>query len=381
MNYMAGRRRNAQSVIEFLTAKNPRIIPEKGGNRKNTSRHDWHYPTELREWEEFDYETLEVIFGGELLKEAHEKRDFLPHYPHLDREIDITVGSHEPSTITLYDKWNHTIVLASLRVIQDKFHPCLWRKKLGAKNSKDDQGPAEGNAEGSGKEFQDKDTSKRRSRTKHLQKNKPLGQKRKRPRQPDGGSVSVYETGAETATERFPKEYKPAYKWNSQRLRDGLLTDKITGEWLRGMAQKNENAPLRQAYTYCVDYQCRYGCILTTEEAFIFRIKPRGREDTGIAPDQEISTGGEPSRLLNKVKKDGLMQYASIPWANGCDEDHEHYRKWTVNLALWFVHQRRSDTEKSEKNEKRGRASWRATLNYRYIGLSYEASTPESMIF
>lgn len=32
------------------------------------------------------------------------------------------------------------------------------------------------------------------------------------------------------------------------------------------------------------------------------------------------------------------MEFVSIPWGNGCDEDHENYRAWTVNLALWFTH-------------------------------------------
>lgn len=32
------------------------------------------------------------------------------------------------------------------------------------------------------------------------------------------------------------------------------------------------------------------------------------------------------------------MEFVSIPWRNGCDENHENYRAWTVNLALWFTH-------------------------------------------
>lgn len=32
------------------------------------------------------------------------------------------------------------------------------------------------------------------------------------------------------------------------------------------------------------------------------------------------------------------MEFVSIPWGNGCDDNHESYRKWTVNLALWFTH-------------------------------------------
>jgi hypothetical protein len=32
------------------------------------------------------------------------------------------------------------------------------------------------------------------------------------------------------------------------------------------------------------------------------------------------------------------LEYVSIPWDNHCQGDLEVYNKWTVNLALWFLH-------------------------------------------
>lgn len=271
---MAKKRRKAQSIIEYLTAKNPDISPTDACKKRNTSHHDYHSPKELREWTEFNFETLEAIFGGELLKEARKKCSSLPHYPHLDEEIDQSLGSDEPSTRSILTKWNHTIVLAALRKTQVEFNPCVWRDRLGTKNTTNAEGSAKEVAKEATEELQDDDCQENEGcRDGH--NDNPSKPKSKRSRQPDGGSISVHETKNKKARERFPKEYKPASNWNSQKLSDGLCTDEETGRWLEDEEENNDNAPIRQAYTYCVDYECRYGCILTTKEAFIFRIQPR----------------------------------------------------------------------------------------------------------
>lgn len=258
---MAKNGRKAESVLEFLTAKNPIITPINEGRPQNTSRRDYYCPVAVRHWDEFDYEALETIFGGDLMREAQKKRSNLPHYPHLDEDIDLRLGKGEPITRSLISKWNHTIVLASLRAVQDSFHPCLWREKTGQKPLKIKGLPSDTTL-GDGEEAEDN-----------------LGKQRsERSRQPDGGSVSLREIMMKKSGERFPKEYKPASNWSSKKLRDGEYTNKETGEWLKEvkLIVNNNIAPIRQAYSYCVDYGCRYGCILTTSEAFIFRIRPRG---------------------------------------------------------------------------------------------------------
>lgn len=212
---MAKKRRKAQSIIEFLTAKNPDISPLGAYKKRNTSRHDYHYPRELREWKEFNFETLEAIFGGELLKEANKKRSTLPHYPHID-EIDQSLGSDEPSTRSILAKWNHTIVLASLRQVQDKFHPCLWRDKLGMKGTTEADGSVQEVGQEPTEELQDEECHENEVSEDGHNDNPPK-QNSTRSRQPDGGSVSVHETKNKKAPERFPKEYKPASNWNSQK--------------------------------------------------------------------------------------------------------------------------------------------------------------------
>ncbi|KAI0798293.1 hypothetical protein GGR55DRAFT_672827 [Xylaria sp. FL0064] len=305
-------RRRAQSLLEFLTAKNPLITPVDGNGGLNGSRLDYYCPKAVKPWAEFDYEAIETMYGGELIKEAKKKRRNLPHYPHLDAEIDLRLVKGEPTTRSLFNKWNHTIVLASLREVQDVFYPCLWREKTG-------ETPSEGKGAIGAKKAQ-KGIRKQRS---------------KRSRQPDGGSVSMREVLLKKPQERFPKEYKSTANWSSKKLRDGKYTNKETGEWLEEvkLIVNNNIAPIRQAYTYCINYGCRYGCILTTSEAFIFRIKPRG--------SQKVSIDDDPSsynQLLKTVKNDGLMEFVSIPWGNGCNNHHHDYKSLTVNLALWFAH-------------------------------------------
>ncbi|KAF2971390.1 hypothetical protein GQX73_g2189 [Xylaria multiplex] len=326
-------RERAQSVLEFLTAKNPPIT-RVGGSGQNGSRLDYYCPKAVKPWDEFDYQVLETIFGGELMKEAKRNRSNLPHYPYLDDEVDLRLGKAETITRSLFSKWNHTIVLASLRAVQDVFHPCLWREMTGEKSSACKillPTNPENNSEG----IQNEDSRGLEAMNQMNRAQKGIKKQRsKRSRQPDGGSVSVHEILLKKSGERFPKEYKSACNWNSKSLRDGKYTNKETGEWLEGveLASNNNIAPIRQAYTYCVDYECRYGCILTTSEAFIFRIKPRGNHKVSIDDPSNFN------QLLEKVRYNGLMEFVSIPWGNGCDDNHHDYKELTVNLALWFAH-------------------------------------------
>ncbi|KAJ4156018.1 hypothetical protein LMH87_001232 [Akanthomyces muscarius] len=98
-----------------------------------------------------------------------------------------------------------------------------------------------------------------------------------------------------------------------------------------GFACCNCAFPFRQAYTYCVEFNCRYGCILTTEEAFVFRIRP-------VDPTDKTNT------LKNTLRKCGLMEYASIPWSQdgGTIVNKGKHKKneqpLTFNLAVWFLH-------------------------------------------
>ena len=196
------------------------------------------------------------------MHEARQKGCRLPSYPYLKSDVDCVV-TDEPTTLHLLTKWNHTIVTASLALVE-KFRPCFWVPKV-----------TETKAEGRGPTDTDKETKQpSRPRSKSTGDGK---RKRSIGLVPDaGGSSSSRANGSLDAlppVEQLPKEYKTASKWQSSNIFRDFIDE--MGEWKQGTRRSNKAKPIEQIYTYCVNFGCRYGCILTTGEAFIFRIKPR----------------------------------------------------------------------------------------------------------
>jgi len=246
-----GEKAGAASIFEFLTAKNPKIDYPAPTSTKLTARSNYLWPKQLKAWTEFTFSTLKSVYGGRLITEARRTSGLTLDYPRISAESDCVVND-EPTTICVLTKWNHTIVNAALEedTVRRLFHPCIWRAKMGQDDSAYKA---------------DKNSTRLKA---------------------DAGAVSLCKVcrGSQdmsSAPERLPKDYKTASKWNSSPLFGGQLTDEA-GEWRWGEVHKQEAMPIRQAYTYCVQRGCRYGCILTTNEAFIFRIKPRTTE-RGVA--------------------------------------------------------------------------------------------------
>ena len=224
----------AKSILEFLTHRNPHVTlsPEPSPNTHNPN---FFWPREVRKWDEFSFENLEKIYDGQLMSAARTPRDALPHYPSiLGKDCRI---EDEPTTTSLIAKWNDQIVSVALEAVKDELNPSIWVQKA----SKPDQSD-----------------------------NAPKVILR-----PDAGAYSIHEQNHREKKERFPKDYKCARSWNGLKLRNGEHVDKRTGEWRPGSVRRNDTMPIRQAYTYSVEFGCRYGCLLTTDEAFIFRIRPR----------------------------------------------------------------------------------------------------------
>lgn len=231
----------AKTIFQLLTSDNCRVVHEPPPDKKNTKGRGWYGPTQLKEWEEFNFSTLESIYDGKLMEEARKSRNTLPHYPTLSLTDDRVTD--ERTTVSVLTKWNHTIVNAALEAVQDPLHPSLWVHWKGISNWHD------------------------------FASSLDKGQKT-REGVPDGGAIAACESGpasVDTAKERLPKEYKPALKWHSRSLHRLVNED---GRWIGINNIHNDAMPLRQAFTYCVEKGCRYGCIVSTQEAFIFRIRP-----------------------------------------------------------------------------------------------------------
>lgn len=220
------------TIFELLTAENPVVHEDSGGRGNTKSRFNYYTPKQVVPWDEFNFETFKEMYKGEVEKQARQEGRLLHPYPFI-ADIDRTVRD-EPTTTSLLTKWSQTLVNQALYAVCETLHPCIWK-----------QG-----------------------------KTKLKGCKLT----PDAGAVSPCKECREVSVERLPKDYKTATKWKSQNLINEEFLNK-NGEWRGSQFNKDEAMPLRQVYTYCVRYLCRYGCIVTSHEAFIFRIKPRTRPE------------------------------------------------------------------------------------------------------
>jgi hypothetical protein len=233
------------SIFDFLTIKNP-IVRTPSTSRIGPSTHDNFFfrPRKLMPWQEFNFSLLEEIFGGKLLTAAKQKvHNFSIPLVTMDEVVNIT----EKDTEDILNNWNKPIVTAALAAVDGLLHPCTWT-----------------------------------SRSSYQSKNR-----RERPNsRADGGATTLctlceaYSPESKPKlNERLPKVYKAAVSWSSPRSlalydQDGLLDKYKVNSTLI--------SPIQQAYTYCVLHGCRYGCILTTNEAFIFRIRPLEKPENGM---------------------------------------------------------------------------------------------------
>ncbi|KFA70789.1 hypothetical protein S40288_09557 [Stachybotrys chartarum IBT 40288] len=297
--------RQSTSILQFLTHKNPEVTHVPSKNRTNTRNQDWHVPGRILPWKDFQSNILEAIYNGSLFEELRQPQRMLPHFPTISQGTDCIIEA-ETNVIAMYEKWNKTIITAALGPVQQKF------------------GPARGVSR--------KQPIRRSSKVAKQAKKRSLARLR-----PDSGSVSWNSTLPATdpahdslALERFPKEFKPAFKWSSEKFFAMEVLDE-NGAFGSHKEVMDVSMPIRQAYTYCIQNLCRYGCILTCKEAFVFRVRPLEDEpsDSSVDADKKLEEG---------LIRNGLMEYHTIPWSNHYKDDSSSCKSWTVNLALWFLH-------------------------------------------
>jgi hypothetical protein len=259
----------ATSILEFLTHPNP-IVSHRPPKRKTNSRNQkWHAPKQIKKWDEFhDFNVFKASFGGRLLEEARREGRDLPAYPDIDDETDC-VERNEDDTRELYAVWTKRIVTAALRPIRQEFHSAVWSKGDAPQDDELSEPPPRPEKQ---RQLPRRECSIE-AKTPRMQSLRGL--------RPDSGTT-LRNTSPRTddpdrdthRPERFPKEYKPAEKWKSKWIAEVPLINE-SGEWERGRSGHDLAWPIKQAYTYCIQNMCRYGCILTCHEAFIFRVRPR----------------------------------------------------------------------------------------------------------
>lgn len=266
---------SAASVLEFLTHRNPTVHHLPPNSLSNTHDVKYYWPREVKKWDQFkDLDVFKSAFRGRLFEAARRTPGKPLHYPYYKDEIDCGIRD-EKKTKTLLDKWNHSIVTQALEEVNE-FRPSYWVNDDPIASAKDPElplSPISGERSGSGSP-----PVPRRQPSRKCAKGPSRSSRRRRV--PDAGSAVLVGELSPSADadsrERFPKEYKPAGKWSSDKsLQQNLLSR--GGEphrWERSWANRAQAWPIRQAFTYCVINSCRYGCILTCKEAFIFQIQP-----------------------------------------------------------------------------------------------------------
>jgi hypothetical protein len=323
------------SVLEYLDIKNPRI--KYTGQRKYSIGDDSHLllcPTQLQPWHEFNFDTIESIYKGALWRAAYEQNFSGPAYPTLsDQDCLIT---SEYTTACLITKWNGRIVQHALGHSGNQFNSCKWNAP---------RNPGD----------------KRTSIFKYFCREEPSISTPQADSEITTSGVKTRHNADTTLTcptngascpcssiERLPKEYVLGSMWNSR----DAISHGVTkmGQVKSSKRLSDKMYPIRKAYTYCARFGCRYGCILSTEEAFIFRIRPLssqpGKLLSSLRPccfqhflqyrlgsTTDYGFFNERNKLLDGLSENGVMEYVSIPWQTPNDEDELNY-----NVALWFIH-------------------------------------------
>lgn len=265
----------AKSIFEYLTTQNPKVIHPEPTSKSLSNSPKWFFPAQVTRWGDFNFETFAAIERGVLIDEAR-RMDRPPlSYSAISQKYDCVVAD-ESATTRLLDRWNEVIVRTALLSVRHTLHPSIWVSGVRRQEKQE------------GGERQLEIALSRRAKRKQPPRKKPHRVNKSKKTslsrlRPDSGAIShdapLYPEGSPDhplSRERFPKEYKTASKWKSECIEAGDLFDS-NGEWRDGALNKNNAMPIKQAYTYCVTYGCRYGCILTCGEAFIFRVRPRAQ--------------------------------------------------------------------------------------------------------
>ncbi|KAI0154193.1 hypothetical protein GGR57DRAFT_119565 [Xylariaceae sp. FL1272] len=320
--------RTAKSILDYLTLKNPVVVHgEYNPKASQTNGTAYNNPTWMAPWEDFSFETMERIFDKKLIRECRDRANEFDYFDPV-----LLAGSQdrdfgEPGASGIIQVWTNTVVNEALGSVRQTLNPLQWVPPSSARSGRSDPQETEPKAI--------KRTGMARG-TRLGASGAPLFSSRRGSIVPDGSGVdflkapSLETTGSsgKRRVTKLPIEIKSGKTWDSSREIE-TPRGNCTG-WIK----KRGAAPIRQIYTYCVRTRCRYGCIVTTKEAFLIRIRPY--------QEHSAASNSEPTQdeIEHAVIENGLLEHISIPWSvhRGEGQDLERFRDMTMNLALWFQH-------------------------------------------
>lgn len=115
----------------------------------------------------------------------------------------------------------------------------------------------------------------------------------------------------------LPGDTKVSYKWKS--------TEIVPKEVNANDLVQNWFWPLRQIFTYCMNFKTRYGYIISDEEVVAVRVR---------VPCERLEENKSKRRIV--LSKDrGTLEY--VPIYNST-QDPSGEKRLTMNLAIWWLH-------------------------------------------
>ena len=310
----------AESILDYLRSDNPMVscvnYPEddkpqiKKANMSNTTNVGYLQPKYIWEWEEFDYNSLEAIYDGQLRDALARKpsnvltdHSAIPHLPFCEIH-------DENSLEALLVRWNQSVVSDALKKTQDL---------LGAGHSHSKIYMVRG------------------------------GQANRLPGiVPDWAGVQRSDSRPCRPSSILPGDTKVSWKWSSQKIQTGETEDTyLEDDWLE---------PIKQIYTYCCRLEARYGYIITEKELVVVRIRPVSQSDiwspvntqdsllssssprNGVVAASLMPSYSSARNASATLERGGTLEFKAIPWSSAATNADTCENSLTINLALWWLH-------------------------------------------
>lgn len=298
------------TLDEYLRRPNPAVIRDNswtGTNTKSGSSTNMK-PSEIVEWKDFNYSTLQAIYGKTLNLEM--RLQDLPDFSH-SLPFHLSEIQDEDSLEGLLIRWNNAVVSYALSVAQRS------------------DGAISGDTAGhrAGEIFM--------ARGGHAYIPGTKAQKEFRPDWagiiPSDGYQHRTKESRKSYMNVLPGDSKLSTKWSSSGDPNSL-------EFKR---------PFFQIFSYCDLAEVRYGYLLTPEELVVVRVSRKPSHEvpnSRLSPQRPKRMGTsewkkeQEKNLLSighKRRNHGVLEYKSIPWEDGSQRQEASL---SINLALWWLH-------------------------------------------
>lgn len=273
------------SLLHHLSTRKPKLqATPRSKSRTNTTNQTWRMPSKITKWEDFDRASLMKCCGGlfcEMLKHPIEPMKF----PHLEKDI-IRFADEAALEKHYVSQWTHPIVTTAL------FHSQSQCKDYQLRPPFVDM-VAGGNA---------------RSVSAH----------RVSAHYPDWAGIrTMLPDNPNQTVNILPGDTKVSYKWKSTEIVPKKINaNDVVQNWFW---------PLRQIFTYCMNFKTRYGYIISDEEVVAFRVRV---SHEGL---EENKSG----RRMLTSEDEGTIEYMPI---YDSTQDPGDEKRLTMNLAIWWLH-------------------------------------------